>query len=296
MDISQLRAFMETCRTGSFTRAAEHLYISQPALHRKVRQLEGDLGVTLLAVRNRQVVPTELGESVLAAAERIFAEIHSLETRVAAATQSIRVGAVSLIGAMVLPDTIEAFQERNPGRQVTLRSMEADQLTDALFAGNLDIGLTYLHYVTADLQHEGLWTHETVCAASNAHPLADGKHHDARELLAYPIALTFPGMGLRTKVEAWFQDEIELTDVPVSFEASTGALLAQYVAASGKHLTFLPLPSLSQFNLQQVMTNPIGYQTHVVACRLLNAPPRKDVDEFLQLLRDISREKFGCPT
>ena len=288
LQLSQLRAFVETCRTGSFTRAAELLFISQPALHRKVRQLERDLGVTLLAVRNRRVVPTEVGLKVLDVAERMVTEIHALESYLWALTREVRVGAVSLVAAMVLPMAIKTFSARNPQKSVTLRSMEPDQLIDALFDGTIAVGITYESYVSRDLHSELLWTSPVVCVAASNHPLDDGKPHSAEELLDFPLALTLPGMGLRTMIESWFEDELGITALPVAFEASTGALLAQYTSASRTHITFLPLPSLKHFNLVQIPLTASCPEARVVICRLANAPLSRDAEELISILLEIA--------
>ena len=176
MNLSQLEAFAETCRLGSYTRAAERLFISQPALHHKVKQLELELGVPLLAVRDRRVVPTSEGRTVLDSADRILHEVHALEEhfKLAVADRSVHVGATSLLAATALSDAVAAFRAKQPTVNVHVVSLDPDELYDALMTNRVDFAVTYKDYVTTDLETEPLMESQVICAAALDHPLADG--------------------------------------------------------------------------------------------------------------------------
>lgn len=287
MNLSQLEAFAETCQLGSYTRAAEHLYISQPALHHKVKQLEAELGMPLLVVRDRRVIPTTEGELVLSVAERVLGEVRGLEEhfRLMAEQHSVRVGATSLLAATALSASVAAFRAERPDVDVHIVSLDPDELYETLLANRVDFAVAYREYVTPDFEVETLLESEVICVASHGHPLVDGKVHRPEELLAYPIALTEKGMGMRTKVEGWFRNVAGVTDLPVAFEARTGALLAQAAASSNEYVTFLTKTALTQFNLAQILIDGPTIPSVAVLCHLPGQRHRRVVKQFLNTLR-----------
>jgi DNA-binding transcriptional LysR family regulator len=293
MNFSQLEAFVTTCRLHSYTRAAEQLYISQPALHHKVKQLEAELGATLLVVQNRQVVPTIEGEHVLAVAERVLTELHALEQhfKLKAEQRSVRVGATSQLAAISLPSAVAAFRDERPDVQVYIVSLDPNELYDALISNRVDFAVAYKEYVTTDMEIEPLPGSEMVVVASAMHPLADGKVHQPHELLAYPWALTEKGMGMRTKIEAWFREVVGVGECPVEFEARSGALLAQMALSSSEVVTFLSKPSMAQFRLEQIRVEGFNVPSQPVICYLPGQKRRRIVDQFIGILRACADEQ-----
>jgi DNA-binding transcriptional LysR family regulator len=293
MNISQLEAFATTCRLHSYTRAAEQLYISQPALHHKVKQLEVELGATLLVVQNRQVVPTVEGEHVLAVAERVLGELHALEQhfKLKAEQRSVRVGATSQLAAISLPSAVSAFRAERPDVQVHIVTLDPNELYEALISNRVDFAVAYKEYVTTDMEVELLPGSEMVVVTSAMHPLADGKVHQPQELLAYPWALTEKGMGMRTKIETWFRDVVGVTECPVEFEARTGAVLAQMALSSTEVITFLSKASMTQFRLEQIRVEGFNIPSQPVICYLPGQQRRRIVDQFIDILRVCANEQ-----
>lgn len=287
MNLSQLEAFAETCRLGSYTRAAERLFISQPALHHKVKQLEGELGVTLVVVRDRRVVPTAEGCVVLDVADEVLEKVRVLEAhfKFASANQGVSVGAVSLLAATILSETVPAFQRVYPEATVQVVSLDPDELYDAIVNNRVDCAVSYREYVPTDLDVESLAESRVICAAARDHPLADGRIHQPIELLQYPLALTYKGMVLRGKVETWFQEVAGVKDLPVAFEARSAALLAQVAASSQSYITFLTETALPHFNLVRILTEAPDILSAPVICYLPGDHRRPVVERFLDTLR-----------
>ncbi len=290
MNLSQLEAFAETCHLGSYTRAAEHLFISQPALHHKVKQLESELGVSLLVVRERRVVPTAEGTVVLRVAAEVLQKVRQLEEHFRHLTEerSVRVGAVSLLAATIISQTVAVYHAEHPEARAQIVSLDPDDIYDALLSNRVDCAVAYREYVTTDLEIEPLAESQVICVAAPRHPLVDGRSHRAEELLNYPIALTHKGMGMRTKVEAWFREVAGIEELPVAFEARTGALLAQVAASSGEFITFLPEASRQQFNLEQIPLEGPRIPSSPVLCYLPAQRHRPAVEDFLTVLRQTA--------
>ena len=83
MDIRQLKVFVEIVRQGSFTRAAEHLHIAQPAVSISLRKLEEELDLTLINRQEKQITLTAEGENLLRHAERILDDLSVAEREMA---------------------------------------------------------------------------------------------------------------------------------------------------------------------------------------------------------------------
>ncbi|MBE0608010.1 MAG: LysR family transcriptional regulator [Dehalococcoidia bacterium] len=290
LNLSQLEAFVETCRHGSYTLAAERLFISQPALHHKVKQLEAQLGVPLLVVSNRRVVPTAAGELLIDSAQAMLDEAARLERQFQglADKDSIRVAAVSLLAAGALTVAVESFRETHPETAVVVDSMDSSDIVSALVSGRVELAVSYIDYVTADLEYELLTPTRIACAAAAEHPLCDGNPHAVRELLDYPIALTQKGMSLRTKIENWFRENASVDELRVSFEARTAAILALGVASSPNWITFMPHNAMPSFRLSEIIVDAPDVLSQPVVCYLPGRSMRQVVAEFLGVLRNAA--------
>ncbi|WP_337997284.1 LysR family transcriptional regulator [Oleispirillum naphthae] len=144
MDLSQLRSFLAVAECLHFSRAAERVHISQPALSLQIRNLEDELGVRLFARNRRKTEITAAGavfrdevSIVLAGLERAAAR-----ARQAAAGKigSLRIGFISTAAAAVVPPLVTAFRRGYPQVELEMRhALTADQIA-MLEAGEIDIG------------------------------------------------------------------------------------------------------------------------------------------------------------
>ena len=142
--LRQLRYFKAVVEHGSFSRAAESVYVSQPALSLQIRELEEALGASLLERETRRVVLAPLGRQVHAQALRVLDEMLLLETmgkRFAEGPFRIAVGIVSTLAPYLLAGLLERLRSASP--QVELDIMEAagEELVSTLLAGRLDAAI-----------------------------------------------------------------------------------------------------------------------------------------------------------
>ena len=115
MDLHKLRIFVAIARTGSFTRAAEQLYTTQPTISQQLAQLEAELGVSLIERRPRRQRLTPAGEALLPRAEQLLslAESATEATRKAAglAERTVRLGVGFVLAAYLLPGVLRRYSE-----------------------------------------------------------------------------------------------------------------------------------------------------------------------------------------
>ncbi|MCO5991929.1 LysR family transcriptional regulator [Actinoallomurus rhizosphaericola] len=144
--LRQFEYLVTVVDTGSFTRAAESLHVTQPALSHQIRALERDVGGPLLERLPRSIRLTPLGRSVLPHARAALADaerLHSAARRTAGLEGGeLEVATVYSISLGVLPPVLRNWRERHPGVRVRLREYpHADALQAAMSAGQADLAV-----------------------------------------------------------------------------------------------------------------------------------------------------------
>jgi len=144
MELRHLRYFVGVAQELNFTRAAQKLHVAQPALSRQIRQLEEEVGVTLLERNRRAVHLTDAGRAFLAEAESLL-EQSEQAIRVAQATRQGAKGPLNLgyvwgLFHSQVPAVVERFRRQHPDVAVNLFDMTATQQAEALSHGRLDAG------------------------------------------------------------------------------------------------------------------------------------------------------------
>ncbi|MFF9645808.1 LysR family transcriptional regulator [Kitasatospora aureofaciens] len=144
--LRQLEYLAAVVDTGSFTRAAEQLHVTQPALSHQIRALETALGGPLLERLPRSVRLTPTGRAVLPHARAALAEADRLQAVARRATGleegELEVAAVYSISLGILPPVLRAWHRRHPGVRIRLREYaHADRLQEAMAAGRADLAI-----------------------------------------------------------------------------------------------------------------------------------------------------------
>src|SRR5262245_37097746 len=128
-----LRYFLAVAEELSVTRAAERVYVSQPALSKRIRRLERDLGVALLSRAHRAIALTAAGEALRPRAQAMVEawDAALLEVRAAAGQEAgeVAVGLHTAVGRGLYARAAPALAERHPGVRVTLRTVGWDDPT-----------------------------------------------------------------------------------------------------------------------------------------------------------------------
>lgn len=143
MTLRHFRIFKEAAETGSFTKAAENLYITQSAVSHGIRELEERAGTVLFDRLSRSLRITECGKLLLEEVTPILASCDALEARIGSLERQAPVRIVSsiTIAAFRLPEILKRFKSRWPGLPVTVEVTPAATAVDVLRRGKADIAL-----------------------------------------------------------------------------------------------------------------------------------------------------------
>jgi len=176
MELRHLRYFVAVAEELHFGRAAARLHIAQPPLSRQIRQLEDELGVTLLDRAKRRVQLTQAGRAFLAEARRVLAQT---ERAVRAAQRTGRgegghlaVGFVPCADLDLLPRALGACRERLPRLELELHPLTRCRQIDALRSGRIQVGIVLLPVDESGLVVEALQREPLVAVLPERHRLA----------------------------------------------------------------------------------------------------------------------------
>lgn len=193
-DFRALRYFVAVAEDLHFTRAAERLYIAQPALSEQIRKLEGELGVALFRRTTRKVELTQAGEDFLSRARRILTEADEARADAARAargeTGSIRVATGATAGLELVPRVLRAFREAHPLVRVDLREIDFEDVSGGLREGSVDAAFVRLPFEHKGLSFAFLHEEPRVAALAPSHPLAAERDLDMAQLVDEPWSWT----------------------------------------------------------------------------------------------------------
>ncbi len=232
----RLQVFHAVAKHGSFTRAAEHLYMTQPAVTFQIKQLEEHFDTRLLDRGHGKITLTPAGELVLAYAERILGLSAELDSRVSEMTDElagqIKIGTSTTIAAYWLPQILEGFKRRYP-RVLPRVLVGTSKLTeDRVAARELDIGLIEIATEQHSIERHSAARDELLVICRPDHPLARFERLSAKDLVGYPFIDRDPGNGIRQIADEFFETAgIAGSEITLCAELGSLAAIKQLAAA-----------------------------------------------------------------
>jgi DNA-binding transcriptional LysR family regulator len=207
LDPELLRTFLEVRRCGSMTRAAETLYLSQPAVTRRLARLERALDLRLFERLGKTLHATEAGDALAQEAVELLAHLdrlaESLRARKSGERGRLRIGASTTPGLYVLPRALSRFQEAHPGIELSFRVENSLEIERKILANELDVGFVGAHLAHSAIRLRRLFDDDIALYASEGHPLTS-RRVNARELARSLAIVREPGSATRGLVDGWF--------------------------------------------------------------------------------------------
>ena len=271
LDVKRLRILREVSTQGSFSAAAEALYLSQSAVSQQVATLEREVGMPLLERTSNGPKLTAAGESLVTHADAVICRLEEAERELAAIAGleggSVRLGSFPSASATLATRAVSLFRDEHPAVELTLTDAEPEESVPALRRGDLDIALTFDYPEVPldpgrDVEHTLLLTETMHLALPESHRLATGKPVRLADLadepwLAGNCASSCSDLVKYAARDAGFEPQI-------GFESNDYAVL-QGLIAGGLGVTLLPDLALP------------GLRAGVVIAPVVPKPPQRRV-------------------
>jgi len=197
----RLQVFHAVAKQMSFTKAAEVLYMTQPAVTFQIKQLEEHFNTRLFERGHGRISLTPAGEVVLKYAEKILGMSQELETRVREMTGRLSgpllIGASTTIAEFLLPPVLGEFKAQHPEVQAKLTVANSEAIENRVAEHTLDLGLIEAPSHLPTLLTEVCCEDELQVIVTPAHPLAKAKAVTPKQAVGYPYVTREQGSGTR---------------------------------------------------------------------------------------------------
>ena len=176
VEVPHLRYVVAAADHSSFRRAAATLNITQPTLSKRIRELEGKLGILLFERSTGGAELTPIGEEFVVSARRILAELEAMEIRAKAGKRGdagrLEIGFYTSLSAGALRDTLLTFVKQHPDVEINVVEDARASLIPLLDRGAIDIVVVLGEPAYSDYAHMSLWSDRIMVALPKDHPLA----------------------------------------------------------------------------------------------------------------------------
>ncbi|SPD73117.1 LysR substrate binding domain protein [uncultured Desulfobacterium sp.] len=228
-DLRQLEIFSKVVELGSFSRAAEVVFLAQASVSERVATLENIVGTKLLDRLGRQIVPTKAGELLYKNALRLLEmkRAASLEMQGFLGLESgaVYMGGSTIPGEYILPEVIKLFREKHPLMTVCLTIGDSRQIEKEVLDGNLELGVIGSKNVHRSLIRNELWEDELVLVVPASHRWAKKSAISLEELVDEPFILREAGSGTLNIMGDYLRESglkgIKSLEIAARFSTST---------------------------------------------------------------------------
>ena len=208
--LRQLSVFESAARLLSYTRAAEELHLSQPAVSMQIRQLEDEAGLQLFEKQGRKLYLTEAGRELHQYSRTILHDLHEAEEVMEALkglnTGHLNIGAASTVNYFA-PRLLAAFSKRYPGITLSLEATNRENLINMLSANEKDLVLMGHPPEQINLEFEPFLENPLVVIAPPDHPLAKQRNIPIHRLADEVFVNREAGSGTRAAMERFFSEQ-----------------------------------------------------------------------------------------
>ncbi|MBN3724598.1 LysR substrate-binding domain-containing protein [Burkholderia sp. Ac-20379] len=237
--IRQLKTFESVARNLSFSRAAEDLHLTQPAVSMQIKQMEDQAGVPLFSHVGKRIALTDAGELMLRHSLAILADLKAAEQSFATLktgnTQRLRVGLITS-GSYFFPRLIGAFMQRKPGVDLDMSVRSRDQLIAQLRSDSLDLAVMVQAPDDPAIVAEPFAPNPFVLVAAPDHPLAGVRNLDRSRMAGECLLVRESGTDTRNAAEDSFRGQ---PHAPRFMEIGCAEAIKQSVMA-GMGISLLP--------------------------------------------------------
>ncbi|MFN8777454.1 MAG: LysR substrate-binding domain-containing protein [Flavobacteriales bacterium] len=291
--LHQLQVFLQVTQSGSVTRAAEELHLSQPAVSIQLRNFQSQFDIPLTEIIGRKLYVTEFGREIADAAERILNEVYAINyktmTYQGLLTGRLRISSVST-GKYIMPYYLSGFLQRHPGIELVMDVTNKSRVVESLRANESDFCLVSL--LPEDLDVEALELLENkLCLVDGSNRKWGRRRQDPSVMETMTMLYREEGSGTRTSMEAFLRQHN--VRVKRKLELTSNEAVKQAVIA-GLGCSIMPMIGirreldLGELQVVPVLGLPIRTQWRLIWPRRKTLSPVASA--FAAYLRDHRKE------
>jgi DNA-binding transcriptional LysR family regulator len=260
----RLQVFHTVARLLSFTKAAEALHMTQPAVTFQVRQLEEYFNTRLFDRTHNRITLTEVGDKVYEYAEKIFEQYALMENTVKEMTGDINgvlmIGASTTIAEYMLPILLGDFKIKYPEVRIRLRVSNTDEIVSMVESNTIDLGVVEAPVANKSLVVTLCRMDQLVAIVPPNHPLSQVQEVSVKELVSYPYISREEGSGTREVINEYFnRANLSFYDLNIVMELGSPEAIKGAVA-SGMGVSILSRAAIQKDLqlglLKEVRLNP----------------------------------------
>jgi DNA-binding transcriptional LysR family regulator len=292
----RLQVFHTVARLLSFTKAAETLHMTQPAVTFQVRQLEEHFNTRLFDRTHNRISLTDAGKRVFEYSDRIFELYTEMESAVREMTGDISgvlmIGASTTIAEYMLPALLGDFKKKYPEVNVQLKVSNSDGIVHMVENNVIDLGVVESPVLNKNLVVEVCRVDQLVAVVSPQHPLAERDSVTIKELIEYPFICREEGSGTREVIAEYMTEQginngqVSLTmelgspeSIKGAVEAAMGVSILSYVTVQKE----LKLGTLVSLSLDPLLERPFSFVHQKQKFR------HRAMDELLEFARSYCK-------
>lgn len=277
--LHQLKVFEAAARHGSFTRAAEELFLTQPTVSMQIKQLTKSVGLPLFEQVGKRLYLTEAGRELFATCRQIFETIAQFEMKVAD-LKGLKQGqlrlAVITTAKYFIPRLLGPFCQLYPGIDISLQVTNHEGIIERMISNQDDLYIMSQVPEHLDVNCEPFLENPLVVLAPLNHPLAKEKNIPISQLSNEPFIMREPGSGTRRAVQKLFDEHG--VNVKVKLELGSNEAIKQAIAGGlgisvlSRHTLIPEAGDLSILDVEYFpikrtwyMVHPNGKQLSIVA-------------------------------
>jgi len=234
-----LRYFLQVAERSNFTRAAEDLLVSQPALSRSIQKLEEELGQPVLERKTRSVSLTDAGALLQARAQQVLSIIEDTKAEITDDGQSgrVRVGAIPTIAPYFLPEVLQRFSAAFPKATLIVQENTTDLLLKSCTQGEIDLAIVALPIPAKYLEIEELFEEELLLVLPPDHQLAKKPKIRLRDVEPFPFVLLDEAHCLSDNIESFCRQR---SFQPVAVERTSQLTMVQELVSLSHGVSMIP--------------------------------------------------------
>ncbi|MDH0673644.1 LysR substrate-binding domain-containing protein [Empedobacter sp. GD03861] len=254
----RLKVFDTVAKRLNFTKAANELNITQPAVTKHIKEIELNLNIKLFERNGTKIKLTKAGEILLKYTEEIFSVYQKMEFEIGQLQEkqkgTLRLGASTTIAQYVLPPILAEFRKRFPEIQLSLVIQNSEKIEDLLANQKIDIGLIEAQIKNRTFHYFPFMKDEIVLVSRQNHSIFTKNNIKLDDLKNIPLVFREPGSGTLETIDLALKSKnIKLNELNIEIQLGSTESIKSYVLHSDA-LAFLSIQSILQELKNQTLT------------------------------------------